>query len=107
MVTINLDKIFNPQSIAVIGASDKKDSIGYTLMQNLTQLDYKVKVYPVNIRKKEILGNKAYQRVNELPETVDLAIIATPAKTLPSLVEECGKAGILGLIILSGGFKEI
>ena len=57
MVTENLDKIFNPQSIAVIGASDKKGSVGHTLMQNLTQLGYEGKVYPVNIRKKEILGN--------------------------------------------------
>ena len=107
MVTSNLDKIFNPKSIAVIGASDKEGSVGYTLMKNLTELKYKGKVYPVNIRKSEILGFKAYQTVDQLPETVDLAIIAVPAKTVADVVEQCGKAGIIGIIIISAGFKEI
>jgi len=106
LVTSSLDKIFNPRSIAMIGASDEEDSVGYTLMKNLTELGYKGKVYPVNIRKKEILGFKAYQTVDQLPETVDLAIIATPAKTVPDVIEQCGKAGITGIIIISAGFKE-
>jgi len=107
LVTLNLDKVFNPQSIALIGASDEKGSVGYALIKNLTELGYTGKIYPVNIRKHEILGFKAYQTVNQLPETVDLAIIATPAKTVPDLVEQCGKAGIVGIIIISAGFKEI
>jgi len=107
MVTLNLDKIFNPESIAVIGASDEEGSVGYTLMKNLTELGYKGKFYPVNIHKTEILGLKAYQTVDQLPETVDLAIIATPAKTVPDIVEQCGKAGITGVIIISAGFKEV
>lgn len=107
MVTVNLDKIFNPKSIAMIGASDEEGSVGYTLMKNLTGLGYEGEVYPVNIHKKEILGFKAYKTVDQLPETVDLAIIATPAKTVPDLVEQCGKVGIIGIIILSAGFKEI
>lgn len=107
MVTLNLDKIFNPEGIAVVGASDEEGSVGYTLMKNLTELGYKGKFYPVNIRKTEILGLKAYQTVDQLPETVDLAIIATPAKTVPDIVEQCGKAGIMGIIIISAGFKEI
>ncbi|MEJ2243516.1 MAG: GNAT family N-acetyltransferase [Candidatus Bathyarchaeota archaeon] len=107
MVTINLDNIFNPESIAVVGASDKKGSVGYSLMVNLTQKGYEGKVYPVNIKKDEILGVKAFKSVGEIPEKVDLAIIATPAKTVPSIVEECGKAAIIGLIIVSAGFKEI
>ncbi|HDQ06739.1 MAG TPA: acetyl CoA synthetase subunit alpha, partial [Candidatus Bathyarchaeota archaeon] len=108
MVTVNLEKIFNPESIAVIGASDEENSVGYTLMKNLTEKGgYEGKVYPVNIHKTEILGVKAYQNVSQLPETVDLAVIATPAKSVPPLVEECGKAGILGIIIISSGFMEI
>jgi len=107
LVTSNLDKIFNPKSIAVIGASDEEGSVGYTLMKNLTELRYKGKVYPVNIYKPEILGFKAYQTVDQLPQTVDLAIIATPAKTVPEVVEQCGKAGIIGIIIISAGFKEV
>jgi acetyltransferase len=76
-------------------------------MRNLIQLGFEGKVYPVNITKKEILGIRAYQRVDQLPEKVDLAIIATPAKTVPAVLEQCGKAGILGVIIISAGFKEI
>ncbi len=104
---MNLDRIFNPKRIALIGASDEKGSVGYTLFKNLTGFGYEGKVYPVNIRKSEILGFKAYRTVDEIPETVDLAIIATPANTVPGVVEQCGKAGILGVIIVSAGFKEI
>ena len=107
LVTLNLDKIFNPKNIAVIGASDEDGSVGYILMKNFAELGYKGKVYPVNIRKTEILGFKAYQTVDQLPETVDLAVIATPAKTVPTVVKQCGKAGVKGIIIISAGFKEI
>ncbi|MCW4034352.1 MAG: GNAT family N-acetyltransferase [Candidatus Bathyarchaeota archaeon] len=106
MVTTNLEKIFTPKSIAVIGASDKPDSVGYALIKNLTETGYDGKVYPVNIQKNQILGLKAYQTVDQLPETVDLAVIATPAKTVPDIVEQCGKAGISGVVIVSAGFKE-
>ncbi|MCW4031645.1 MAG: acetate--CoA ligase family protein, partial [Candidatus Bathyarchaeota archaeon] len=107
MVTLNLDKIFDPKSIALVGASDETGSVGYTLMKNLLDFGYKGKVYPVNIRKNEILGLRTYKTVHQLPETVDLAVIATPAKTVPDLVEQCGKAGITGIIIISAGFKEV
>jgi acetyltransferase len=107
LVTLNLDKIFDPNSIALVGASDEKGSVGYILMKNLLDFGYKGKVYPVNIRKNEILGLKTYKTVDQLPETVDLAVIATPAKTVPDLVEQCGKAGIIGIIIISAGFKEV
>jgi acetyltransferase len=107
LVSVNLDSIFNPKSIALIGASDEEGSVGYILMKNLTEMDYKGLVYPVNIRKQEILGKKAYKSVSQLLQTVDLAIIATPAATVPDLVEECGNAGIKGIIIISAGFKEV
>jgi acetyltransferase len=106
MVTLNLDKIFNPKSIAIVGASDVETSVGYAIVKNLTKQGYKGKVYFVNIRKPEILGVKTYPTVMEIPEVVDLAMIATPAKTVPDVVEECGRAGIKGAIIVSAGFKE-
>lgn len=101
-----LDKIFNPASIAIIGASNDEGSVGYILMKNLTELGYKGKVFPVNIHKPDVLGIKAYLSVEDIPEIVDLAIIATPAKTVPDVVEQCGKIGIAGIIIISAGFKE-
>jgi acetyltransferase len=106
MVTLNLDKIFNPKSIAIVGASDVESSVGYAIVKNLTQQGYAGKVYFVNIRKPEILGVRTYPTVMEIPETVDLAMIATPAKTVPDVMEECGRAGVKGAIIVSAGFKE-
>lgn len=107
MASLNLDSIFNPKSIALVGASDEAGSVGYILMKNLTEMGYRGQVYPVNIHKSEILGKKAYPGIPWLPLTVDLAIIATPAPTVPDIVEQCGIAGIRGLIIISAGFKEV
>jgi len=106
MVTTNLDKIFNPQNVAIIGASDVEGSVGYAIVKNFTQMGYSGKVYFVNIRKPEILGVKTYQTVDQVPESVDLAIIATPAKTVPDVMDECGRANVKGVIIVSAGFKE-
>ena len=107
MVTSNLDRIFNPKSVAIVGASDEEGTVGYAVMKNFTEIEYEGKVYPVNIRKTEIFGIKTYQDVEQIPEPVDLAVIATPSKTVPDIVEQCGRAGIKGLIIISAGFKEI
>jgi acetyltransferase len=106
MVTTNLDKIFNPQNVVIIGASDVEGSVGYAIVKNFTQMGYPGKVYFVNIRKPEILGVKTYPTVDQIPEPIDLAIIATPAKTVPDIIEECGKAQVKGVIIVSAGFKE-
>jgi acetyltransferase len=104
---MNLDKIFNPKSVAVVGASDEEGSVGYALMKNFRELGFEGKVYPVNIRKTEVLGLKAYANVTDILEPVDLAVIATPARTVPDVLEQCGNAGINGVIIISAGFKEI
>ncbi|MCL4430495.1 MAG: acetate--CoA ligase family protein, partial [Chloroflexi bacterium] len=106
MGTLNLDKIFNPQNVAIIGASDVEGSVGYAIVKNFTQIGYTGKVFFVNFRKPEILGVKTYPSVDHIPEPVDLAIIATPAKTVPDVMEECGKAQVKGVIIVSAGFKE-
>src|SRR3972149_784732 len=106
MGTLNLDGIFNPKSVAIIGASDAEGSVGYAIVKNFTNLGYAGRVYFVNIRKPQILGTKTYPSVGQIPEPVDLAMIATPAKTVPDVVEECGRAGVKGVIIVSAGFKE-
>ena len=106
MGTFNLDKIFNPQSVAIIGASDSEGSVGYAIVKNFARLGYAGKVYLVNIRKPEIMGTKTYPTIGQVPEPVDLALIATPAKTVPEVMEECGKANVKGVIIVSAGFKE-
>ncbi len=106
MVTLNLDKIFNPKSIAIIGASDEAGSVGSAIVKNFTKLGYEGRVYFVSIDKPEILGVKTYQAVGQIPEPVDLAMIATPAKAVPDVMEQCGKTGVKGVIIVSAGFKE-
>ena len=107
MVTLNLDKIFNPQNVAIIGASEVEGSVGYAIAKNFTQPGYAGKVYLVNIRTPDILGVKTYKTVDQIPEPIDLAIIATPAKTVSDVMEECGRAQVKGVIIISEGFKEM
>jgi acetyltransferase len=107
LVTFNLDKIFNPKSVAVVGASNEEGSVGYALMKNFTESGFEGHVYPVNLKKAEVFGLKAYPSVEQIPEPVDLAVIATPARTVPDVLEQCGKARINGTIIISAGFKEI
>jgi acetyltransferase len=105
--TENLDKIFNPKRIAVIGASEREGSVGARLIQNLIGIGYNGVVYPVNPFRSTVQGITAYPSITKIPWHVDLAIIATPAHTVPQIIEECGKAGVLGIVIISAGFKEV
>ncbi len=107
MSTKNLDKIFSPKSIAVIGASGTPGSVGYILLKNLIASGYEGVVYPVNNKRKSVQGVRAYSSINDIPEIVDLAIIAIPAVFVAKAVEQCGKKGITGIIIISAGFKEL
>jgi len=103
----NLNKIFKPKSIAVIGASNSIGSAGYRIFRNLIGSGWDGIVYPINPGKESIQGVQAYSNVLDLPKVVDLAIIATPAKTVPQVLEQCGKHGIKGVLIISAGFKEV
>ena len=102
-----LDAIIHPRSIAVIGATEKAGSVGRTILWNLLSSPFGGTVFPVNPTRPAILGVKAYPSVAAIGEPVDLAVIVTPAKSAPGLVEECGQAGVRGIIIISAGFKEI
>jgi acetyltransferase len=102
----NLTRIFNPARIAVIGASERDGSVGAKILHNLTKSGYAGKVYPVNPFRQTVQGVQAYPTIGKIPEKVDLAVIATPAHLIPQIVEECGLAGVLGLVIISAGFKE-
>lgn len=102
-----LDRVFNPQRIAVVGASEREDSIGAKILQNLTTSEFSGKVFAVNPNRTRVQGLTAYRSIRETPEPVDLAVIATPASTVPSIVEDCGARGVSGVIIVSAGFREI
>lgn len=103
----NLNRVFNPKRIAVIGASERKGSIGAKIFRNLIGVGYEGAVFPVNPFRQTVQGIPAYPSISKIPLKVDLAVIATPAHAVPQIVEECGKAGVSGIIIISAGFKEI
>jgi acetyltransferase len=107
-VTIrNLEKIFKPKRVAVVGASDQPGKVGYTLLQNLIGRGYEGVVYPVNSKREAVQGIVAYKSLSDLPNPPDLAVICTPAATVPDLIDECGRLGILGVVIISAGFREV
>ena len=102
----SLSAIFAPKSVAVIGATEKEGRVGRTVLWNLISNPFGGTVYPINKRHKQVLGIKAYANVASVPETIDLAVIVTPAATVPGVVRECVAAGVRGAIIISAGFKE-
>jgi len=101
-----LDAFFAPKSVAVIGASETAGSVGRTILWNLISNSFGGTVFPVNSKRASVLGIKAYPSVAALPDAIDLAVIATPAPTVPAIVDECVAAGVKGAIIISAGFKE-
>lgn len=105
-----LDNIFNPKSVAVIGASNTKGKVGYAIMKNLMAFiknNPNNKIYPINPKYDEIFGIKCYKSVMEVPDNIDLAVISIPAKFIPSTLEECGRKGTKGAVIISAGFSEV
>ena len=102
-----LERMLNPKVVAVIGATDREDSVGQALMKNLLLGKDRRAIYPVNPTRENVMGLKCYPDISKVQEHVDLAVIATPSRTVPALVEECGKAGADGLVIVSAGFREI
>lgn len=102
-----LDFIFNPSSIAVIGASEDRRKVGHVIFKNLIEQSFKGKVYPVNVKRKEILGRKCYSSVKDIPDKIDLAIIAIPAKGVLPVIKDCADQGVKGVVVITAGFREI
>ncbi len=100
-----LEPFFAPRTVAVIGASERPGSVGRALLENLR--GFRGRVFSVNPRHPTVLGAPAFAAIGDVPEAVDLAVIATPAPTVPALVSECVRAGVRGATILSAGFKEV
>jgi len=98
-------RMLNPKTVALIGASEKEGSVGRSILENLL-LGKGRKIFAVNPNRTTVLGNACYRNIASVPEHVDLAVVATPARTVPQVVEECGEAGVHGLVIISAGFRE-
>jgi acetyltransferase len=101
----DIKKMLNPRTVAFIGASDKEGSVGKAVMDNMAKAQLE-KFFPIHKTKKSILGQDTFESISSINSHIDLAIIATPADTVPDLVEECGRAGVDGVIVISAGFKE-
>jgi acetyltransferase len=107
MAVTSLDKIFKPKSIAVIGASNSEGSGDTILLRNLLNTGYRGNIYAITEQDLSIQEIQTYTNVSALPERVDLAIINSPAPSVPEIVQQCGQAGITGILIISTGFKEL
>ncbi|MCP4114458.1 MAG: acyl-CoA synthetase [Desulfobacteraceae bacterium] len=102
-----LDKVLNARSVAIIGASKNVTKRGFQAIKILQEEKYEGEIYPVNPREESILGLPCYKSVTDIDQEVDLALITTPARTIPPIIEECGKKNIAGAVIVAGGFREL
>ena len=105
--TKQLETIFNPRSVAVVGASASPDKVGYMCVGNLLEMGFKGRVYPVNPGLAQLFGLKAYPSVSAIPGEVDLAMVVIPAELSLATIEECAAKGVKGVILVSGGFREV
>jgi acetyltransferase len=96
--------MFSPKSVALIGASEKPGGVGRAITENVQS--FNGRVFLVNPSQQTILGQKTFSKVSDVPEPIDLAVIATPAATVPGIVAECAAVGVRGAVIISAGFKE-
>ncbi len=104
---LDIANIFEPRSVALIGASEQAGSVGAVVLRNLIKGRFKGRLYPVNPQHDKVQGRRCFHSVGALPQAVDLAVIATPAKVVPKVIEECGQKGIRFAVIISAGFREI
>ncbi|RYF16527.1 MAG: GNAT family N-acetyltransferase, partial [Comamonadaceae bacterium] len=102
----NLDSLFAPRSVAVIGVSQRQGSLGAIVLRNLLQGGFRGPVWPVNRRAAEVHGLQVFPDLDALPGVPDLAVLCTPAATVPELVEALGRKGTRGVIVLSAGLKQ-
>jgi len=102
-----LNKLFEPASVAVFGASDRQGSVGNLVFRNMIESGFKGDVFPINPKHSKIQGHKAYPDLNSIGRPVDLAVITTPAVTVPAIIESCGEHGIRAAVVISAGFREV
>ena len=104
---MGLENILNAESVAIVGASKSHTKRGYQAIRILLDEKFEGEIYPVNPKEKTILGLKCYAKVSNIDDPVDIALITTPARTIPAILEDCGKKGVRGAVIIAGGFGEI
>lgn len=105
-MTHPLDTLFNPRTVAVIGASADPTKRGYRAITALMRGKYQGRIVPINPREKEILGHTCYAELTDVPGDIDVALVCTPAATTPAMLEKCGRKGVRAAVLLAGGFSE-
>ncbi len=103
---MTLERVLKPRSVAVIGATKTETKRGFQAIRTMLSEKYEGAIYPVNPREESILGLKCYKKVSDIRGAVDMALIATPAATVPAILETCGRKRIAGAVVLAGGFRE-
>ncbi|MBA4420393.1 MAG: CoA-binding protein [Anaerolinea sp.] len=103
----SINALLNPKSIAIVGASATPGKIGYSVIKNLLESKFSGSIYPVNPKDDVILGLQNFKSVSEIPGPVEAAVIVVPAKYVPGVIDDCGKKGVKGLIIITSGFSEV
>jgi acetyltransferase len=101
-----LEPLFLPRTVAVIGATDRPGTVGRSVVANLLESKFPLKIYPVNPRHPEVAGIPTQKRVADIPGAVDLALVVTPAQTVPQIIGECVEAGVKSAVVISAGFRE-
>ncbi|MDR1819676.1 MAG: acetate--CoA ligase family protein [Methanobrevibacter sp.] len=103
----SLSEMFNPRSVAVIGASNSENKVGYIIVDNIVKEGYKGKIYPINPKSDEIQGIKSYKNVGDLPEVPELVVVSIPSPFVNQAIEECGEIGVKDMVVITAGFKEV
>ncbi len=104
---MSLDKVLNAESVAIVGASKNKTKRGFQAIRILLEEKFSGKIYPVNPKEKSILGLACYPDIASIEQNVDMALITTPARTIPAILDDCGRKGVRGAVIIAGGFGEL
>lgn len=107
MFKYKLRKLFSPESVAVIGASESFDKLGYHVMKSLVKGGYRGPIYPINPNSKTLWGMKTYNTLLDIEGHVDLAVVVVPARAVPRVLDDCGKKGVSGVVLITAGYKEI
>ena len=103
----NIAALFNPETVAVIGASESPRKLGYHVMKSLTNGGFEGRIVPINPGSTEIMGIPSSPSIDAFPDPIDLAIVVVPAQVVPKIFEECERNAIKGVVLITAGFKEI
>ena len=101
-----LTPLLEPASVAIVGASPRPGSVGAVLIENMQRAGYRGALFGVNPKHREVSGISCFGSLREVPQRIDLAVIATPAPTVPGVLEDCGEAGVRAACVISAGFGE-